>query len=242
MVGVAIQQWLKGIGLIQFILILVVDLCLVIIGLMFLLNWTHSRSLNRISDLLYQMDALVKLYVNETELNKENSKALMEDVAEFLHMNPLDAVGAIFLPTPTEREESFDKLQNQLKSVFDGADAKKSLNELLMLGGLLNSHNLGLNRVKNGIEYQALNKKLGQLQKRADSATNNAINNYLLWSDGLYSLLLFINYKNMPDYFKIRLPAKVKAALPLFLSTIGMVIEQRIAEVRDAIKRNKAID
>jgi len=220
----------------QFALILVVLLCLVIIGLMFLLNWLKSQSVNRIPDLLYQMDALIKAYVTENELSGEEYQALMVDIIEFLHINPQDALGAILLPSPHEREQSSDNLLDQIKSVFDGTNAKESLNGLLMLGGLLNNHNLGLNRIKNGSEYQTLHRILSGLQKRANATTNVAVNNCLLWSDGLYSLLLLTNYKNMPDSLEARLPAKMKAAMQLLSPLLNMVIEQRIAEVKDAIR------
>lgn len=235
-IGIVIRQWLKGIDLIQFILIMVILFCLVIVGITYFLNRHKRHSIIRIPDLLYEMDTIVREYVSEpraisiddTQMN--NLTELINIKRDSLERSVKNMIDGDL----TQKNQVFNSLLEQTKKVLPSNSPNEMLTGLLFLSGMLDS-NAELATIKNSSKYQPLSKELKKLKQRAGATINEKVNNYLLWSDGLYPVLFEINSGNISPQVLAILPVKVKVSIPLARTAIEMFIDQRLSEVLDAV-------
>jgi uncharacterized membrane protein len=126
-----IRNWIQGLDTTELILLLIASFFIVILIITYFIQWRKRKDVKHISDLVYHMNVILKNYATETELSSDNYTKIIEDIKEFLNFDPQDALGAILLPSAHEREKSSDNLIEQMKPMFDGENANKSLNNLL---------------------------------------------------------------------------------------------------------------
>jgi phosphoenolpyruvate synthase/pyruvate phosphate dikinase len=116
----------------------------------------------------------------------------------------------------------------------------ETLSSLVLIGGLLDSYNVGLKNIKVTTEYQKRYERIKSLQERTTLAeTSIKINDYFFWSDGMYCLLLSIKPITSLYYLSNLLPAKAKATGVVLRPIIESHMTTLITAVRESIHKSK---
>lgn len=241
-IGLAIKQWAQELDQTQLILILLALFGLIVVGITYLVEWRKKKSVKYIPELLSQMDEKVKLLIELSPFPQDKAKGFVNDVAELFDIDIQrfkDAWEthnlAEMKATIKEETDKFSKAHQIPRSSLQPFTIMADL--LRNLSGLMDSHEIGLNSIKDN-EYKKLEVKLEMLKHRLrDSTAIKRVNNYLFWWEGLTSFLL-LNHYALP-YRVDLLPVKVKAVLPALQPLIQAAVDEYMGYIKDSVYDNK---
>lgn len=170
--------------------------------------------------------------VTSLETTKANTEQLNEDIKD---MWRLDAKKIAQLPSIVDENIKDAVLHNTLKQVKEPFLSKGTTAALSDLGGIMNENQLGLSAIKDK-KSRKLENEIKKKRKYIESKElNDAITDYLMWTFGINSLLLFIK---QPDADAKRiLPAQWRANMANIKLITNEHMHSLLVEINKLINR-----
>jgi hypothetical protein len=207
-------------------------------------TWWRKHDVDNIPGYLCQLDNMMRDYVNTLNtdtLPPEDMAATSVDLGELWHINVNEMESALKNKDKVRMRKLGYTASNQFAKLIDPKDRSNStMKSLLTTSGIMNYHGVGLDRVTNTANYQKIFTKVKRLQQVVPNAeTNIHINQYLNWSEGLYSVLL--SYRCIMDKPEILalLPASERASTSYIARQIEGNTATLISAVRESLDKGK---
>ena len=184
--GSFILQWKEGISTRQLIVILVAIFCFLLVAVILFLQWRERRKFENIPDVLEKMDKYVLDYIEDynIQLSVEEWSSLFKEIGKLLNINLGQFQAAILRQDMELVEREFSRISKAYdrhagigKSI---KNMEQSLNDILDMGSMMDSYDIGLENIKKTKEYHKLSNKIKNLQRKAPSVNiSNKVNDDL---------------------------------------------------------------
>jgi hypothetical protein len=230
-----IRQWLKSLDAIQTVALWVTLSCLGLIIVTYYLDWQKKRNVDKIPELLAQLDTLTLDYI-ENYRAVPTPETLLNDLAKIFNVDIGELKAAAFSGNKKRAETEFERFTNNFSKYANAKKFQENIMTLRLAGGLMNEYHVGLASITNTQEYQHIYQRVRILRRRAPSAAISAkINEYFNESEGLYSLLLSVQPFASLGSLKEMIPARIRAQQDVTLPIIEGHLDTLISSVRESI-------
>jgi hypothetical protein len=239
-----IWKWISQLDWVQKLAIGIAAFCLLIIFIVAFITWWRKRDIEKIPQLLSQLDEIAQAYIRDFDtktVNPQDIQAASLDFGEILKIDVWRFSTSLEHKDRMMIRKQAEDAQKKINAFIDPKNRNNdSLKLLLMMSGAMNTHSVGLDRVKMTYDYQKIYKKIKYLQRIVPSAeTNIRINEYFNWSTGLYSLLLGYKYALDKPQLAELLPAEERATTTFITPQIEGNIATLISAVRESLEKHK---
>jgi hypothetical protein len=239
---VVIRRWFESLDTIQTSALWVALVCLGIILLTYYWDWQRKRGVDKLPELLAQLDKLTLDYIsNYTMVNPP--EALLNDMASLMKMDIGDLKAAAYSGNKKRAEQAFIAFADKYGRYSNPKKFQDNIMTLRLAGGLMNEYNVGLVSITNTPEYQRIYQRIRNLRRRLPSAIISAkINEYFNQSVGLYSMLLSVKPFESLGTLRDTIPAQTRAHYEVMLPSIEGHMDTLISAVRESINDYKQKD
>ncbi len=221
-----------------------IGLALAFLLLLALYTWWRKTQVYKIPMLLYRMDGILRDYVvifdpSKTEI--ADMQGLVDDLSDLMHIATYPLFSALRKQDKRALAEQTARYNRSLGTPVDPSkNSGDTLKTLMQISSLMNAHNVGLNVVKQTLQYQELFKKVSLLERiQPDPQVSIKIDSYLRWSDGLYSQLIGMRFiTSKPETFAL-LPAEYRAVASYSQPVMEDYVDVLIANVAEALHTGK---
>jgi hypothetical protein len=242
-IGTFVVQWYRGINTAQLILILISLFCVIVCLVALFFRWREKSKYENLPLLIEKRDNLILEYIDRSEINLgiEEWIALLKDLSQ-LGGFKIDSLLKVF-PTKDENliiREAENSFKNYANKMIPQKKTDETLIMLLDMGGILDSYNIGLQNITSKPKLKNLDKSIESLQRKVPAVKiSHAVNDYYVWSEGLYITLLSSKSLYGLSLFKKSIPLKIKAKQSQIRPTIERQMTNLIAAVRESIVTTK---
>lgn len=232
---VFIREWLGSLDTIQIVALWVALACLGIIVLTYLLDWRRKRSIDKIPELLAQLDKLVLDYIdNYAMLN--TSERLLDDLAHLNGINISELKAAAHSGDRRQAEDALSRFGQRYEKYRDHKKFQEQIMNMRLAGALMNEEHVGLAGITETREYQRIYQRVRDLRKRLPSqSVSGKINDYFYQSEALYSMLLSIKPFESLGNLRQLVPARMRASREIIFPIVEGHVNTLISAVRESI-------
>jgi hypothetical protein len=232
---VFIRKWLGSLDTIQMAALWVALACLGIIVVTYLLDWRRKRSIDKIPELLAQLDKVVLDYI-ENYTMPNISERLLDDLANLNNINIGELKAAARSGDRKQAENAFFRFGQRYEKYRDHKKFQEQIMNMRLAGALMNEEHVGLVGIIDTREYQRIYQRVRDLRKRLPSqAVSGKINDYFYQSEALYSMLLSIKpFENLGNLREL-VPARMRASREITFPIIEGHMNTLISAVRESI-------
>jgi len=237
---IAAGKWLETLNDWQRGAFVVVLLCLLFIGLTYVLDWRRKRSIDSIPELLTRIDQMTLDYIDDYMSNTNTPKALVKDLAKLAGVNIDLLLSAAESQNKMRAEQEFERFINRYERLANPKKVTENILTLRLMGALMSDYNEGLASLTTNEKYQNIYQRIKQLQRRSPSAEiSTKVNEYFHQSEGWYSLLLSIKPFVHLGGLKQLIPAKVRALSNIMRPMVEGHTATLIAAISESIEKHK---
>ena len=229
-----IREWLESLDTIQTIAIWIALVCLGVILLTYFLDWQRKRNVDKIPELLANLDKLTLDYIDNYAIS--SPEGLVDDLASLFNMNIGELKAASHSGSKKRAELAFQDFTARYERYHNSKKFQDNIMSLRLAGGLMNEYHVGLASITNTKDYQRLYERIKYLRRRLPSAyIATRVNEYFHQSEALYSMLLSVKpFENLGD-LKSLISAKTRAHTEVIHSIVEDYVGTLISAVRESI-------
>lgn len=239
---IVIRRWLGSLDTIQTSALWVALVCLGLIIVTYYLDWQRKRSVDKIPELLAQLDKLTLDYIDNYSM-VSTPETLLDDLASLMNMNISELKAAAHSGNSKRAEQAFGAFAEKYGRYSNPKKFQDNIMTLRLAGGLMNEYDVGLASITNTPEYQRIYQRVRYLRRRVPSAIiSSKINEYFHQSEALYSMLLSVKPFESLGKLREMIPARMRAHNDVLLPTLESYMDTLISAVRESINDYKQKD